>query len=52
MSTVKRRRKVSTHDRAVYGARIPGAIGLIDRHTNFGDADPRANLDGTNDRGE
>ena len=43
---------MSAHDCAVYGARVLGAIGLIDRHTNFGDTKPRVNLDGANDRGE
>lgn len=52
MGTVKRRCKMSTHDRAVYGARVLGKIGRIDRHTNLGDTKPCLSLDGANDHGE
>ena len=52
IGTVGRRCKMSTNDGAAYGARVVGAIRRIDRHTNFGDAKPRAHLDGANVRGE
>ena len=52
VGTVGRRCKMSTNDGAAYGARVVGPIRQIDRHTNFGDAKPRARLDGANDRRE